>query len=306
MQEDVSLEVIVVDDGSTDDTATRLASLDDDRVRVIHHAASLGVSAARNHGIEAARGEWLAFLDDDDVWAPRKLREQVDLAIEHDAGFAFSSAVSIDPARRPTAYQAVPEGGELHSLLLSGNVVPGGCSNVIARADLVRRVGGFDERLSILADWELWIRLSLDSTGARCRDVHVGYLEHEGNMAVRRAREIVRESRYVAEKHGRSGRAGGRVDRLAPIRWITWVNFWSGHRARAAAILLRVGLAERSWADVGRGLRFFVWALAPDRVAQSLRRVRRGTAAPPEQPPAPPRPEWLGSYESIGTAGVAA
>src|SRR2546421_12955356 len=76
-QEGVTLEVIVVDDGSVDQTPRRLAEVIDERVRVIRHPSSRGVAAARNSAIAAARGEWLAFLDDDDLWAPHKLRIQL-------------------------------------------------------------------------------------------------------------------------------------------------------------------------------------------------------------------------------------
>jgi glycosyltransferase involved in cell wall biosynthesis len=80
-QENVNLEVIVVDDGSTDSTPAYLKTGRDPQLQVIRHARRTGVAAARNHGIQQARGEWVAFLDDDDVWAPHKLREQVSTAL---------------------------------------------------------------------------------------------------------------------------------------------------------------------------------------------------------------------------------
>src|SRR5215218_5096689 len=73
-QEQVDLEVVVVDDSATDETAIGIAGLNDERVRVIRHEQPQGLQRARNVGIAAARGDWVAFLDDDDVWAPWKLR----------------------------------------------------------------------------------------------------------------------------------------------------------------------------------------------------------------------------------------
>ena len=73
-QEDVEVEVVVVDDASTDDTQKVLADLADERLEVVRLSSRQGVSRARNIGIAAAGAGWLAFLDDDDIWAPRKLR----------------------------------------------------------------------------------------------------------------------------------------------------------------------------------------------------------------------------------------
>src|SRR5947208_7821903 len=75
-QSGVSIEVIVVDDGS-ETTAPKSPPFDDPRVTVIRHKTNIGVAAARNTGIRAARGAWIAFLDDDDIWAPSKLASVV-------------------------------------------------------------------------------------------------------------------------------------------------------------------------------------------------------------------------------------
>jgi glycosyltransferase involved in cell wall biosynthesis len=76
-QRDVDLELIVVDEGSTDDTPTMLAAVADSRLRVIRNDTPRGVSAARNRGAASARADWVAFLDDDDLWAPDKLTRQL-------------------------------------------------------------------------------------------------------------------------------------------------------------------------------------------------------------------------------------
>ena len=301
MQEDVSLDVVVVDDGSSDETRAGLASLDLPDLRVVRHDVSQGVSAARNAGVALARGEWLAFLDDDDIWAPRKLRTQIDLAVDEGVDYVFSSAVIIDRFRRLIAYTAVPDDDDLVSLLLWKNVVPGGCSNLVARADLVRRLGGFDERLSMLADWDLWLRLALEASGARCAEIHVGYLQHEGNMALRAPKVVFRESAYFATKHRRPGAGLPAFDPLSAIRWVGWENFWAGNRFRAGRLFLRAGVTERSWDDFGRGVRFLVWALAPDSFSRAF--WRRRHAVDPDERPDLPEIDWLRRYDAIAPGG---
>jgi glycosyltransferase involved in cell wall biosynthesis len=303
MQEDVVLEVIVVDDGSTDGTQAGLASLDRPEVRVVRHDVSRGVSAARNAGVALARGEWLAFVDDDDVWSPRKLRTQLDLAAREGVDFVFSSAIIVDRMRRPIAYTPVPDGDDdLVVLLLSRNVVPGGCSNLVARTEVVRRLGGFDERLSMLADWELWLRLALETSGARCGELHVGYQQHEGNMAVRTPNRVFSEAAYFGEKHREPGAGLPAFDPLSAIRLVAWENFWVGKRARAALLLLRAGAAQRSRRDLVRGLQFLFWALTPDALAHAFWRRRHGVD--PNASPEVPDVEWLGRYDGAPGPGT--
>src|SRR5678816_1662061 len=83
-QKSVDLEVIVVDEASTDETATMLAAVTDTRLRVIRHDTPQWLAAARNHGAIEANGQWLAFIDDDDLWAPDKLVRQVEAAEQAD------------------------------------------------------------------------------------------------------------------------------------------------------------------------------------------------------------------------------
>src|SRR4029078_3489262 len=73
------LEILVVDDGSTIDIRPSLSRLDDPRIRLLQHPARRGVSSARNTGMDAARGQYVAFLHSDDCWRDRKLERQVDV-----------------------------------------------------------------------------------------------------------------------------------------------------------------------------------------------------------------------------------
>src|SRR5262245_31802290 len=99
-QRDVRLEVIVIDEASTDDVAAAIASLGDSRVRLVRHAPAQGMGAARNRGIAEAAGDWIAFLDDDDVWAPDKLALQLEALRTSGREWAYTGAVNITDDHR--------------------------------------------------------------------------------------------------------------------------------------------------------------------------------------------------------------
>ena len=269
MQEDVSLEVILVDDGSDDATPHAVTAVGDSRVRVLRNETSLGAAGSRNRGIAEARGSWIAFLDDDDLWSPRKLRAQIDLAVKRGAGFVFSSSVTVDRDLTPTAYRAAPGADQVHDGILRDNAVPAGCSNVVVRADVLQRVGG--------------------------------YLNHPGNMALRTPNEVFREAGYFAAKHRRTGSAEEPVDPIRSIRLVAWENFWGGRRLIAARMMLRSGVSRRSWDDLSRGLRFLVMSIASSRLSRSLWRALHAGEATPAPPSRPEPPEWLEAYEPIAS-----
>jgi Glycosyl transferase family 2 len=292
-QEDVELEAIVVDDGSTDETPEGLAAIGDPRLRVLRHERPLGVARARNDGLAAARGEWVAFLDDDDLWAPRKLREQLDAAAATGASIAFSATIVLDDARRALGVDPPPAPEGLLDDLLRHNSVPGGCSSVIATTELARRSGGFDERFSILADWDMWIRLAAGGSAAACRQPHVAYVDHSSSMHVRNARAAPRELAELAAKHadllaGRDIDMGGRVWFLL---WVAGGQRRAGQWLPAVVTYLRGAARFRSKGALLRAL------VAPftDRLAVSDHNsaLRPLESTPPWLVPhlGPPRPQ---------------
>jgi glycosyltransferase involved in cell wall biosynthesis len=273
-QEDVELEVIVVDDGSQDETPARLAELGDPRLVVIRHDASRGVAVARNAGIRAARGRWVSFLDDDDLWSPRKLRAQVDSADAAGAVFAYSAGGGLDAA---------------------WNVIWCGCSNVMARADVVGELGGFDERLVQLADWDLWIRLTLSGPAAATSEVLVGYVMHDESMLLTDRREVFPEMDYLVEKHGSAAREHGvALDEALFTRWVARGHRRAGRRAQAARTYLRGARRYRDFGAIPRALLSF----APERivdVSRWLGAVERRSALRKERVP---EPGWVARFRA--------
>jgi glycosyltransferase involved in cell wall biosynthesis len=290
-QEDVDVEVVVVDDGSSDETTERLAELTDPRLRIVRHAESRGVARARNAGIAIARGEWLAFLDDDDVWSPRKLRLQLDAAEAAAAPFVYGGAAAVAEDRSWLYSLAPTDPAVLARTLLSRNVLWGGCSNVVARTALVRQAGGFDEALFQLADWDLWIRLTQAAPAAACPDVLVGCIVHPGSMLLTSQDDVLDELRYLEEKHRRTREASGvRVHRALFRRWVASGHLRAGRRARAARIFLAGAVRDHDPAGILRA----VAALLGERASGSIRRALRHPGRRPGDRGVEPR--WLALY----------
>jgi glycosyltransferase involved in cell wall biosynthesis len=239
-QEDVDLEVVIVDDGSTKNIPSPLRGLDDSRVHLIRHGERVGVAAARNSGIRAARGNWIAFLDDDDLWSPRKLRLQLEAALAAKAGFAYAGAVWVDEELRLVYGHAPPETTSLALALLRWNEIWGGASNVLARRDLLLSLDGFDEQLFQLADWDLWIRLALASSGVAVEDVLVALVMHRESMLLADKRDVFAEFAYLSDKHREAARrAGVGPDAAAFARWVAGGHLRAGRRLAAARAFVR-------------------------------------------------------------------
>ncbi len=278
---DVDLEVVVVDDGSTDDTQRCIAALEDPRIRVLHHDESRGVVTARNAGAEVADGTWLGFCDDDDLWAPTKLAAQLQAAELSDRRWVVTGAVGFEVDGTIRYVDNPPPGPEVTALLPWRNRVPGGCSNVVVRRDLLRDAGAFDPRLRVLADWELWIRLSRREPPATVSSPLVGYRLHASNMS--------NDSRGVYAEFGLVEQLSQDLRGGLPIE-PHWFHHWVAHaalrarRRRTAA----VGYARAATlADPEPLLRSAAALMLPEQGWKQLRRLRA------HMRPRPPVPPWL-------------
>lgn len=291
-QEDVELEVIVVDDFSTDETAARLAELEDARVRVVRHQTRRKLAGAHNTGVAIARGEWLAFLDDDDLWSPRKLRAQLDAAAQVGADWVYSAAVVIDEHLRVLEADPFPDPRDLSRLLLQGNFVPGGGSNVIARTELVRRVGGFDEDLVRFSDWDLWLRLVQSGLPAACPTVSVARVEHGENMVVRDRKHALESFTRLLGKH----RQVTKRDRLSVAEWTAYEHHRAGRRLLAAWLYLRTAVECRSPGNLPPAIGALFGERGMRLASRLLLALRGSSHIEPERRPVPSEPLWLDAY----------
>jgi glycosyltransferase involved in cell wall biosynthesis len=164
-------ELIVADDGSDDPTREYLKALAIDerpRIRVLLLSHSGNPPAARNIALGEARGEYVAFLDSDDLWLPRKLERQIASLGEHPGReWSYTRSVLVDGACRPLEvgrglrYPARRDGWIAESLLRGEAAVTQ--SSVLARREVIEQVGGYPEDLPICGDYELYLRLALRS-----------------------------------------------------------------------------------------------------------------------------------------------
>lgn len=196
-------EAIVVDDGSTDNTAQIVGDFCKTDVRfVLIQQKNAGVSAARNAAIQRARGEWIAFLDGDDVWLPEKLARQTEtLSANQAANFCFTNFFIWDGERDlgtgfPSNYPM--PGGDISEQLIFGiRFVP---STALVRRSLVVDAGLFRKQMESSEDWDLWLRMAaLGLRVCSVREPLVRYRQWPGSVTAKNRMASVAANLRVAE-----------------------------------------------------------------------------------------------------------
>lgn len=237
-QEGVTVRVVVVDDGSTDDTRRYLSTLSPDRMHTVHLDGK-GAAAARNAGIDAATTPFVAFCDDDDRWAPGKLAGQLAAMARTGARWSCTGTVFVDPSDQVIGHQRASDGDVLEQLL-EHNAVSGSASSVVTERSLLHETGGFDPEMHGAEDWEMWVRLAerspiagvdgplvayLVSDANASRDVawldaaRATFLATYGDRVADPARAQLAYDRYIARIELRRGRRVASARRHAGVAW---------------------------------------------------------------------------------------
>jgi glycosyltransferase involved in cell wall biosynthesis len=298
------LEVIVVDDGSTDGTRERLAEVRDGRLRYVmgRHA---GVAAARNLGVKHARGELIAFLDSDDLWRPDKLASEVAFLERHpEADAVFTDLEKLDGGRsypsfmRETAVFAehLRRRGHPESLLLSTREmrlilleeVPVKPSALTVRRRAFEQAGAFDETWSSSEDWEFLLRFA--------RAHRLGYIDRPlavlrvGADSLHRVDQARGERAMIRRLLRERATLRGDAEALAAVRrglvsrvkHFGWHYVDSGRRGAAAVVFLRGFMATLEPGLLGRaGAALLPWAMPTEpRGIRSAVRARGARPAP--------------------------
>jgi glycosyltransferase involved in cell wall biosynthesis len=197
-------EIIVVSDGSTDNTDEVVNALKakDERIRLISYQPAHNGNYARNQGLNAASGDYIAFLDDDDEWLPKKVELQLEVFAQNPEYGLVYTAQNCIFSDVDLTYITKPIGcGDLSQSIFMRNYI-GNPSQVMVKAEVLEKTGGFDLELGALQDYDLWVRC--------CQVTKIGYVStpcinyyntSSTNQVSANTEKYIKARRYIAEKY---------------------------------------------------------------------------------------------------------
>jgi glycosyltransferase involved in cell wall biosynthesis len=194
-------EIIVVDDGSTDNTEQVARAFDKQQVKYVRHEKNMGPAAARNTGIGHATGKYIAFQDSDDEWFPQKLGRQVQVfeTASDRVGAVYTGFWRIrNSSRKYEPRNREKLEGDIHRELLRGNFL--GTPTILIKEECFRSAGLFDEKLFHLEDWEAWLRISTDYE-FRVIDEGLVVAYEMADSASRNLSTLIEAHEYILGKH---------------------------------------------------------------------------------------------------------
>jgi glycosyltransferase involved in cell wall biosynthesis len=197
-----NIEIIVVDDCSTDNTQILVEKEKyiDQRIVYIRHKQNKGAPTARNTGIENASGEFLAFLDSDDRWLPEKLERQMEvLQKNRQAGLIYTGYKNIVGTQIRSEVWPHARGNLLAEVLKKNCL--GTTSTVVVRKDLLLEAGGFDPELPSCQDWDLYVKLAQITEFDVVPEPMVLYNEHDGDRITNNVNSVIKGHLVFYQKY---------------------------------------------------------------------------------------------------------
>ncbi len=284
-----ALELLVIDDGSTDGTAERVEALGDPRLRVVRQR-NAGVAAARNRGLAEAKGAYVAFLDSDDAWRPDKLARQVAALEAAPARVGIcTTGAEIRPRVGPAEIRRPEIRGDAFAALLLRNLVHAPTSCALIRREVAEAVGGFDPTLPAIEDWE-WLQRATRLYDIAAVDEPLTLYADEDRDGPRRSRDFeanmaAREMLWRRNRHALRRIGASHLYLMESAR--RELREAGGSAARGRRLVLRA-LAERpvaagTWPWLGymlapRSLR--AWLRAIDAPRHARAKAARRTVGP--------------------------
>jgi len=219
------LEVLIINDGSPDDIVEWASEIQDSRVKLISQE-NQGISGARNTGIWSSQGEYLAFLDADDIWEANKLEKQVECLDKNlDVGMVSSWISTIDSnGNLINIYRNYKEGNELKRELFRSNIIFCG-STALVRRMCFEKVGFFERSLSSAADWDMWLRIAIHYSISVIKEPLVRYRRHPNSMS-RKQRMMLQEVDRVMERSFQSAPQDFQILKGIGSSHVSVVNAW--------------------------------------------------------------------------------
>lgn len=257
-QTEQNAELIVIDDGSTDDSAALVREVcQASPSPVLQHVVmqrqeNQGVAAARNAGIARARGTWIAFIDQDDLWLPHKLATQLAaLRATPEAQWHYSAFVRFDEdGREVVRATGSADRVETWRRLLGGDLFIPPATALVARA-VCEAIGGFDAALSPTDDWDFFLKLVARYAPCYSHECLVRFRAHAHSAGKRQRGRIFELQRDVLARHApmAEGIVPPRViaRRRANIHWHLGQEAMAAGDPRAARAWYRLALADDPW-----------------------------------------------------------
>lgn len=229
-------EIIVIDDGSTDDTKEVLNPFMQ-KIKYIHLEQNRGLPTARNIGIQAAQGKYIAFLDADDLWLPEKLQTDMEYFDKHpDVGMVYSKHTNIDEngvVLDEGIKKRLPSGNIFIRLFSEQNfIVP---SSVVVRKDVFATTGLFDEQLFNCQDWDMWLRIAFYFKVAGINKPLVKYRHNPRSLSKNR-NNVLKYQKLVIDKTYNAFK-----DKMCRISEKLYKKRLASHYAKAGRYYLRIG-----------------------------------------------------------------